>query len=136
MINNPDVIGEDGRRKLAAAAYPLVGMQSQMDPDYHEYQILLAKMANIDGFFVEWGFPGHGSDRQLEIMMETVDKYGFELGINWCDAWHMKDWITLVKPEVVTREEKVAEAVNSLSEILEKLYASNCGALFEGHPLF
>lgn len=135
VINNPDVIGEDGRRKLAAAAYPLVGMQSQMDPDYHEYQILLAKMANIDGFFVEWGFPGHGSDRQLEIMMETADKYGFELGINWCDAWHMKDWITLVKPEVVTREEKVAEAVNSLSEILEKLYASNCGALFEGHPL-
>lgn len=134
-VRNADLIMEDGTRQLAADAYPMVGMQSQMDQDYQEYQILLAKMANIDGFFIEWGFPGHGTDVQLELMMETAEKYDFELGINWCDAWHMKDWITNIKPDVVTREEKVQEAVNSLSEILDKLYASSVGALYDGHPV-
>ncbi len=182
VVNNADLILEDGNRDLAAAAYPLIGMQSQMDPDYQEYQILLAKMANIDGFFIEWGFPGHGTDSQLDTMMDiaakydfevginwcdawhmkmaNIDgffiewgfpghgtdsqldtmmdiaaKYDFEVGINWCDAWHMKDWITKIKPDVITREDKVNEAVNSLGTILDKLYASPVGATFDGHPV-
>lgn len=135
VVKNADLFLENGQRDLAADAYPLVGMQSQMDADYQEYQILLAKMANIDGFFIEWGFPGHGTDQQLDTMMKVAEKYDFEIGINWCDAWHMKDWITQIKPDVVTREEKVEEAVNSLSTILDKLYASPVGALYDGHPL-
>ena len=135
VVKNADLFLENGQRDLAAEAYPLVDMQSQMDEDYQEYQILLAKMANIDGFFIEWGFPGHGTDQQLDTMMEVAEKYNFEIGINWCDAWHMKDWITQIKPDVVTREEKVEEAVNSLSTILDKLYASPVGALYDGHPL-
>ncbi len=134
-VRNGDLIGADGSRDLAAAAYPLVGMQSQMDPYYQEYQILLAKMANIDGFFIEWGFPGHGTDAQLDIMMEVAEKYDFEIGVNWCDAWHLKDWITKIKPHVVTREQKVEEAVNSFGTILDKLYASPVGATFDGHPV-
>lgn len=135
VVYNADLILEDGNRDLAAAAYPLIGMQSQMDPDYQEYQILLAKMANIDGFFIEWGFPGHGTDSQLDTMMDIAAKYDFEVGINWCDAWHMKDWITKIKPDVITREDKVNEAVNSLGTILDKLYASPVGATFDGHPI-
>ncbi len=135
VVNNSDLILENGNRDLAAAAYPLIGMQSQMDPDYQEYQILLAKMANIDGFFIEWGFPGHGTDGQLDTMMALAKKYDFELGINWCDSWHLKNWITKIKPNVITREDKVNEAVNSLSTILDKLYASPVGATFDGHPI-
>ena len=55
---NPDLVGADGKHQLAATVYPLVGMQSDLDPDYQEFQILQAKVAHIDGFVVEWVLPG------------------------------------------------------------------------------
>lgn len=49
----------NGQHNIAAYEYPLVGMQSQYDPDNIEYQVLSAKTAGIDGFFVEWGYIDH-----------------------------------------------------------------------------
>ena len=55
LCYNADLIDSEGRHEIAAMAYPQVGMQSNLDPDYIEYQILSAKAAKIDGFFIEWG---------------------------------------------------------------------------------
>ena len=38
--HNADCIEKDGLNDLAALSYPLVGMQSQRDDDYIEYQII------------------------------------------------------------------------------------------------
>lgn len=132
---NGDLIDENGKNQIATTAYPIVGMQSQLDKDYIEYQVLLAKMAHIDGFFVEWGFPGHGSDKQLKIMQEIAGKYDFEVGVNWCDAWHMKDWIKSVRPDIQTDEDKVEAAKDSLQYLLDEVYNTPTGALFEQHPV-
>lgn len=59
LCYNADLIDSEGRHEIAAMAYPQVGMQSNLDPDYIEYQILSAKAAKIDGFFIEWGFKPH-----------------------------------------------------------------------------
>lgn len=87
---NADLLDENGHHQLASMFYPLVGMQSQLDPDYNEYQILLAKTAHIDGFFVEWGSLDHSSQLQLEALTKVAVNYGFQIGINWCDAWSFK----------------------------------------------
>jgi len=54
FVYNADLVDENGRHQLAAPAYPKLGMQSDLDPDYQEFQILLAKVAHIDGFVLEW----------------------------------------------------------------------------------
>lgn len=84
---NPDLIDERGQRDIAATSYPLVGVQSHLDPDYLEYQVLSAKWARIDGFMLEWGYPGHSSNDALLALIPVAQKYGLKVGINWCIGW-------------------------------------------------
>jgi len=132
---NADKIDDHGRHQTSAQAYPVVGMQSQNDPEYAEYQILLAKASGIDGFMVEWGFPGHQSDRELKLLLEVATKHGFEIGITWCDAWHFYDWIEKLNPEIVTRQDKLKQFKKSIQYLLENVYATNAGIVIDGHPI-
>ena len=70
LCYNADLIQECGKREIAAVAYPLAGIQSNLDPDFIEYQILSAKAAKIDGFFIEWGFMHHENDVLLKAMQK------------------------------------------------------------------
>ena len=106
LCYNADFMDAEGRHDIAAVAYPQAGMQSNLDPDYIEYQILSAKAAGIDGFFIEWGFMDHENDKLLRAMQPVAAKYGFEIGVNWCDGWLYYDWITRMHPEIDTREAK------------------------------
>ena len=81
LCYNADLIDSEGRHEIAAVAYPQVGMQSNLDPDYIEYQILSAKAAKIDGFFIEWGFKPHENDILLREMQKVAAKYDFEIGV-------------------------------------------------------
>ena len=76
LCYNADLIDSEGRHEIAAVAYPQVGMQSNLDPDYIEYQILSAKVAKIDGFFIEWGFKPHENDILLREMQKVAAKHG------------------------------------------------------------
>ncbi len=133
--HNADCIGVSGLHDLAALSYPLVGMQSQRDPDYIEYQILTAKLAHIDGFFVEWGFQEHRSNEELLQLLPIAEKYDFEIGINWCDAWHFYPWIEEFHPDAVTRERKVELSRENVQYLLDQLFSRKIGAKFDGHPL-
>ena len=77
LCYNADLIDSCGRHQIAAVHYPAVGMQSNLDEDYIEYQILLAKTAKIDGFFIEWGFIPHEKDVLLSAMHTISGKYDF-----------------------------------------------------------
>ncbi|GMQ59162.1 hypothetical protein AN1V17_35590 [Vallitalea sediminicola] len=131
---NGDLILQNGLNDIAAMCYPMVGMQSQNDPHYIEYQILLAKTAHIDGFFVEWGFKEHRSNKELFNIMEIAEKYSFEVGINWCDAWHFYDWIEEFYP-INSRQDKVDLFKKSLQYLLENVFNQKTGVTFNGHPL-
>jgi hypothetical protein len=79
-IFNGDLIGPDGRNQIPCTVYPAVGMQSEEDEDYVEYQILVAKAARIDGFMIEWNSPGKASN----LMLRTVaERLGFLVGAVW-----------------------------------------------------
>lgn len=84
---NADLIDEQGRHQIASKDYPLVGMQSEMDPQYMEYQILSAKVAHIDGMMVEWGHKKHLGNYQLKALINVAKKYNFQIGVNWCIGW-------------------------------------------------
>lgn len=132
---NADCIKENGLFDLATRSYPLLGMQSQRDEDYIEFQILTAKLAHIDGFFVEWGFQEHESNEELLIMMRIAKKLGFEIGINWCDAWHFYSWIEEFHKDAVSREKKLELFENNVQYLIDVLFQTEVGAKIDGHPL-
>lgn len=128
---NPDIVLPNGQHEIAAANYPLVGMHSQFDPDYIEYQILSAKSAGIDGFFVEWGYMDHGSNALLQKIQEVARKYNFEVGVNICDGWLMnKSWYP------GTRAEKLQYFLSCMQYLIDNVFSGPTAPLVNGKPLF
>lgn len=50
---NPDII-VNGKRQIAAYAYPQTGPYASGDPDIIEYQLLLMKYSGVDGVMIDW----------------------------------------------------------------------------------
>lgn len=136
LCYNADFMDETGRHDIAATAYPLVGMQSDLDPDCIEYRILQAKTAGIDGFFVEWGFMGHENDLLLRAMQPVAARFGFEIGVNWCDGWLYYDWITRLHPEIVTRTQKSDHYARCFQYLVDSVLAVPTAPRVGGRPVF
>lgn len=136
ICRNADNIGDDGRHEIAARHYPMVGMQSYLDPDFIEYQILSAKIAGIDGFFIEWGFMPHENDVLLKAMQPVAAKYGFEIGVNWCDGWLYYDWITRIFPKIKTREDKTRYMEKCFKYLADSVLTGKTAPMVKGHPVF
>ncbi len=136
LCYNADFMDTTGRHDVAAVAYPQVGMQSNLDPDYIEYQILSAKAAGIDGFFIEWGFMGHENDVLLKAMQRVAAKYDFEIGVNWCDGWLYYDWITRLDPRIVTREDKTEHYARCYRYLVDSVLTGPTAPVVKEHPVF
>ena len=136
LCYNADLIDSIGRHQIAAQAYPQVGMQSNLDEDYIEYQILSAKTAGIDGFFIEWGFYPHENDVLLKAMQKVARKYDFEIGVNWCDGWLYYDWITKIYPEINSREAKTAYMAECWQYLIDSVFSVTTAPVVNGHPVF
>lgn len=136
LCYNADLVDSAGRHMIAAQAYPQVGMQSNLDEDYIEYQILSAKAAGIDGFFIEWGFFPHENDVLLKAMQRTASKYGFEIGVNWCDGWLYYDWITKIYPEIDSREKKTDYMAGCWQYLIDSVFSVSTAPLVNGTPVF
>ena len=136
LCYNADLIDSEGRHEIAAVAYPQVGMQSNLDPDYIEYQILSAKAAKIDGFFIEWGFKPHENDILLREMQKVAAKYNFEIGVNWCDGWLYYDWITKIYPQINTREAKTGYMAKCYQYLVDSVFTGPTAPIVKGMPVF
>ena len=136
LCYNADLIDAEGKHCIAAVNYPMVGMQSNLDPDYIEYQILSAKTAKIDGFFIEWGFFPHENDVLLKAMQKVAAKYNFEIGVNWCDGWLYYDWITKIYPEVNSREAKTEYMKKCFQYLVDRVFTGPTAPIVNGHPVF
>ncbi len=136
LCYNADLIDAAGRHQIAAVYYPQVGMQSNLDPDYIEYQILSAKTAQIDGFFIEWGFKPHENDELLRAMQQVAAKYDFEIGVNWCDGWLYYNWITKIYPEINTREAKTEYMAQCYQYLVDSVFTGPTAPIVKGMPVF
>ncbi|HHU97780.1 MAG: glycoside hydrolase family 71/99-like protein [Bacteroidota bacterium] len=136
LCYNADLILDNGQHEIASVNYPLVGMQSNLDHDYLEYQILSAKTAKIDGFFIEWGFMHHENDQLLRVMQKVASKYDFEVGVNWCDGWLYYDWITKMYPEINSREKKTEHYIRCYQYLIDNVFTAPTAPIVKGHPVF
>lgn len=136
MCYNADNILENGKNDVAAMHYPLTGVQSNLDPDFIEFQILSAKTAKIDGFFIEWGFVEHEATWLLNAFQKVAAKYNFEIGVNWCDGWIYYDWITKIHPEINTREEKTKYFVQNLQYLIDTVFSTGTAPKVKNIPVY
>jgi hypothetical protein len=59
---DPDLFNTNGQREIASWYYPQIGPYDSADPFVLEYQVLLLKLAGVDGVIVDW----YGMDNYLD----------------------------------------------------------------------
>ncbi len=132
---NADLIDGRGRNCIASVNYPIVGMQSQNDADYIEYQILLAKLAYIDGFMTDFRhLDDEDGIKQLELLRRVARRYDFEIGVDWCDAQIFYS-LKKVRPDLDTREKQIDYCRRMFKYLTEEVYADKTGANIGGNPV-
>lgn len=131
-VFNADLLDAAGLNQLAGHVHPLVGMQSQLDEDYLEYEILQAKTARIDGFMVEWSVPASPVWQRLRAVAERLH---FLVGANWCDA-HTLAWrIARELGPDAPRERGVEMGCRLATDLRRELYDSPTAPKLGGQPL-
>ena len=84
---NPNVIGNDGKRQIASHYYPLIGPYASRDRDVIEYHFLLMKLAGVDGILIDWyGTAGSNSDindllKSSDSIVSYTDDFGLQFGV-------------------------------------------------------
>lgn len=133
---NADLVDEDGNHQMTSAnGGPIVGMQSEIDPDYIEYKMQLAKISHIDGFMIDFGFPEYGNMVLLNAFRGAAEKYNMEIGVNWCDNWLYYDWITYYRDDIKTREDKTEYFKTSIQFLLDNVYNQPTAATINNSPV-
>ena len=131
-VSNGDLIGPDGRNQIPASVYPLVGMQSEEDPAYVEYQVLLAKTARIDGFMIEWAYPGKASNL---VLRDTANRLGFLLGAIWQADQTQNFRLNPAYPSGATAEQRAAFLADYATQLRQELYDHPSTPRVNGKPL-
>ena len=132
---NPDLLDANGRHQIASTVYPYVGMQSELDPDYLEYQVLQAKVAHIDAFIFDWILPGnYGWEHTLKAMLPVAAKYDFKIGLDFIASSHY-EWYQGLDPLADTREKKTQAIKKSLQYALDNFYSKPAALTIDDHPV-
>ncbi|MBO9481318.1 hypothetical protein [Salinisphaera sp. G21_0] len=138
-LRNPDNSAPcdtaSGRPGFGAGARPLVGGSPIDNLHYYEWQLLTARIAGLDGFVVEWGFPARQTSADKAIVnMKTVlaDKnHGNEFALVplWIPQWTVRPSVNL-KPE-----QKEAQFREKLEEMIQRYYQDEHCIHHRGDPL-
>lgn len=126
---------EPGYLGFGASTRPMVGGSPLDNLHYYEWQLNTARIAGLDGFIVEWGFPGENTSPDRAILnMKTVlagknRGHEFALVPLWIPQW-------TVKPSVrLTPEQKEAGFKARLEDMIERYYRDPHCTHYEGNPL-
>jgi len=87
---NPNRTDSSGRREIASHHYPLTGPYDSSDESILEYQLMLMKLAGIDGVLVDWygikNFRDYGILHQSTcLLFEWIKKAEMQFGIVYED---------------------------------------------------
>lgn len=96
---NPDIIdAKTGKREIAAYYYPLTGPYSSCDKNIIEYQLLLMKLAGVDGIIFNyttlnpaWDFPMLIA--ATDSIAKQTQKFGLDISIMYEDQ-HVRDAVS------------------------------------------
>ncbi|MDL2212445.1 hypothetical protein LJC29_00575 [Bacteroides sp. OttesenSCG-928-N06] len=87
---DPNKVGANGKREIAAHFYPLIGPYASGDADVIEYHLLLMKYSGIDGVLIDWYgtrdyYDYAANSRNTEAFIKGADKIGLKYAIVYED---------------------------------------------------
>jgi len=135
FVSTP-VAGEMGRREGASRYYPLIGLYDSGDPDALQCQVMLMKLAGIDGVIVDWYGNEEFNDyaivnRNTQRLIPLLQQAGLRFAICYEDQSLAQEVAggKLSTAEVVPRGQRLMEWMN------QNFFASPSYLRFDGRPV-
>lgn len=134
---NPDSIVDQstGRRQIASHYYPLTGPYSSGDKDIIEYQLLLMKLAGIDGIIFDyttmnpaWDYP------MLTANTDSIERQTRKIGLDYCILYedqHLRD--AAARNELTVP--KIERAKMDMKYIIDRYISQPNYIKIDGRPL-
>jgi len=127
----------NGRSEVASQYFPLIGAYDSGDPDALKCQVLLMKMAGIDGVIIDWyGTDDHfdyaAVNRNTELLIPLLEKAGLKFAICYEDQ--------TIKTEIDGKVFPASDAVGHGQRLLKWMqahfFSSPAYIKMQGRPLF
>ncbi|MDQ2799830.1 MAG: glycoside hydrolase family 71/99-like protein [Armatimonadota bacterium] len=133
---HPDTVTQ-GRREAASKYYPLMGLYDSSDPDALDCQVLLMKLAGIDGVLIDW----YGTDDYLDFgqnhrntlqMIRAVKKAGLRFAIVYEDQTVPK----LIAGHIIPETDAVSHGKQMLAWMQAHWFSDPAYLTLNGRPVF
>jgi len=126
----------DGQRQIASKYHPLIGPYDSGDPHVLEYQLLLMKLAGIDGVIVDWY--GLTDFRDYAVLHRNTTRM-----LQQCERLKMKFVIcyedqtipALVEGSRIAAADRVAHAVSEIDWLSKYWFKSGSYVKLDGKPV-
>jgi len=128
--------GVDGRRKIAAHYYPEIGPYDSADDAVLEYQLLLMKLAGIDGVIVDWyGRTDHFDYALLHANTVKLAEYTQRLGLKFAVCYEDQTIPKLVAGGKVDSSAVVDHAVGEIKWLKKNWFSQDNYLQLDGLPV-
>lgn len=125
----------DGRREVAAHDTPLIGLYDSGDPSALECQVLLMKLAGIDGVILDWYGPEAGLDHgQLHHNAQKLIPLLRKAGLRFAVCYEDQSLARRIDAGLIRPEESVARARAALRWLEDNWFKEPEYVRQEGRP--
>lgn len=131
---NPDKVDNNGKREIAAHYYPLTGPYASGDKDIIEYQLLLMKLAGIDGLLIDW--PGTTKLYDYPLLVRNTEKLIDkieEVGLKFAIVYEDQNINIAFDQKVIT--DKIKAAQNDMSYLRQNYFSKSSYIQLNNKPL-
>jgi hypothetical protein len=133
---DPDRVRADGQREVASHDYPLIGLYDSNDADALECQVLLMKLAGIDGVIIDWYGTAHFRDypdvhRNTQHFIKHVRKAGLQYAVCYEDQTvkYMKE------AELLRDQQDIAQGQKDLAWLTDNCFSDDAYVKIKGRPV-
>lgn len=125
-----------GRRSIASKLYPAIGPYDSGDPHLIEYQLLLMKLAGIDGVIIDWyGRTDLWDYARIHANARRVVEAAMRFGMKVAVCYEDKTISSLTKEGKIPADSRVAHAAAEIKWLAEHWFPLDAYVRIDGRPV-
>lgn len=133
---NPDKVDLNGQREVASHDYPLIGLYDSNDPDVLECQVLLMKLAGIDGVIIDWyGIQKFRDYAEIHRNSEHLVKYLKKAKLQFAVCYEDQSVKHMIAENVLPKQADVMHGQLILKWLAENWFDDDAYVKINGRPV-
>ncbi len=133
---NPEKVKENGQRDAASHDYPLIGLYDSNDSDALECQVLLMKLAGIDGVIIDWyGIKKFRDYAEIHRNSLHLIKHLRRAGLEYAICYEDQTIKHMIKGQVIKEEEDIDHGKDVMEWLSKNWFSDDAYVKMGGQPI-